>query len=169
MPVIQSYEIENDAEFKAFIDEALNKVSDLTFAFKEIQRDWFKSNTTIFNLKGSGLYPPLSPKYQEQKDARFGRRLPILVGTGRLRDSISGRPNGDSIVEVKKDSLIMGTKVEYGIYHQSDAPRSKIPLRKFLFIGPEAPSTAPSRVTGRLERFMSIIEAEVNRQIEDLQ
>lgn len=166
MVIATSYVLENDRQFAEALESAASKVSDLSFAMRRIKDDWFKSNKTIFNLKGSGLYPPLSPKYQEQKDQRFGRRLPIMVASGRLRDSVSGRPNSDSIVKVGKLTLIMGTKVPYGIYHQSDAPRFKIPLRKFLFIGPEAPRTAPSAVTGRLERFLNTIEAEVKRQLD---
>lgn len=167
---ITSYEIENDREFKAALKAASEKVSDLRFAFKEIQRDWFKSNTTIFKLKGSGLYPPLSPAYKAQK-AKTHPNAPIMVRSGRLRDSVSsssGRGNQDSIIQIGKSFLILGTKVPYGIYHQSDAPRSKMPLRKFLFIGPEAPRTAPSRITGRQERFLKIIELEVQRQLDKL-
>lgn len=162
--VIQSYVIENDAEFKRALDDAFRKVEDLRFAFGEISRDWFKSNKAQFSLKGSGQYPPLSPAYAQDKRRRLGS-LPIMVASGRLRDSISGAPNSDSILRIGKKTLILGTKVPYGIYHQSDRPRKKIPLRKFLFIGPEAPRTAPSAVTGRLERFLKIIELEVQRQL----
>lgn len=164
MATIQSYSIENDAEFRAAIEAAGEKVGDLRFAFKEISRDWFKSNKSIFNLKGSGLFPPLNEKYAAQKKKKFPAS-PIMVRSGRLRDSISGRPNADSIVRIGKLSLIMGTTVPYGIFHQSDAPRSRIPLRKFLFIGAEAPRTAPSRVTGRQERFLKILELEIERKL----
>lgn len=164
MVATQSYVIENDAQFKAAISRAAGKVDDLRFAFGEIARDWFKSNTAQFSLKGSGQYKPLSPEYQARKRKEVGAQ-PILVRSGRLRDSMSGQPNQDSIVQIGKQSLILGTKVSHGIFHQSDAPRRKIPLRKFLFIGPEAPSTAPSAVTGRLERFLKIIELEVARKL----
>lgn len=172
---IRSYSIDNDRAFAAALDKATAQVSDLRFAFAEIARVWFKSNVAQFSLKGPGKYPPLSPEYAKRKRRLAGRAIPIMVGalrgggvSGRLRDSISsssGTPNQDSIVQIGKQSMILGTSVPYGIYHQSDAPRRKIPLRKFLFIGPEAPSTAPSAVTGRLERFLSILEAEVARKI----
>lgn len=165
MPEITSYSIENDAEFKAAIRDAVSKVSDLRFAFGEISRDWFKSNTTIFKLKGSGLYPELSEPYKTIKKRKFPN-APIMVRSGRLRDSISGTPNSDSIVRIGKASLILGTKVPYGIYHQSDAARSKMPLRKFLFIGAEAPRSAGSAITGRGERFLKIIQLEVQRQLD---
>lgn len=164
MALIQSYSIENDKEFRAAIEEAARKVGNLRFAFQEISRDWFKSNTTIFKLKGSGLYPPLSDEYAKRK-AKTHPGAPIMVRSKRLKNSISGQPNKDSIVKIGKAAMILGTKVPYGEYHQSDKPRSRLPLRKFLFIGAEAPRTAPSRITGRQERFLKIIELEVQRKL----
>lgn len=163
--VISSYVIENDREFEAQIQGALARVSDLSVAFSLIAKDWRKSNRAQFSLKSSGMYPPLDALYEARKKKRFGN-VPILVATGRLRDSVTGSPNNDSIQIISKTGLIIGTRVPYGIYHQSDAPRSKIPLRKFLFIGPEAPRSAPSAITGRLQRWVSILQAEVQRQID---
>jgi len=173
--VSTSYEIENDREFAATIAKTSRIVGDLRFAMGEIARDWFKSNKTIFSLQGSGLYPPLNPIYKRVKDKRAGRSLPIMVGakagggeSGVLRDSVTNPQDRNAIVKIGKDSLIMGTKVKYGIFHQSDRPRQLLPKRKFLFIGPEAPSNAPSRITGRLQRFVAIIENEVESQLEAL-
>ena len=175
MVISTSYEIQNDKEFAATIDKALRTVSDLRFAFAEIARDWQKSNKTLFRLQGSGLYPPLNPVYARIKENKAGRRLPIMVGaaegggeSGRLRDSVTKANHPDSIVRITKTALIFGTKTPYGIFHQSDKPRRFLPQRKFLFIGPEAPSSAGSRVTGRLQRFKAIIENEVQSQLDAL-
>jgi hypothetical protein len=170
--LIRSYSIQNDARFAAAMDNAASVVSDLRVAWGLIAKDWFKSNKAQFSLKGSGQYPPLSEKYAERKARLGGAGVPILVGvrrgggvSGKLRDSISGAPNSDSIIQIGKQAMILGTRVAHGIYHQSDLPRRKVPLRKFLFIGPEAPSTAPSEVTGRLERWLAILEAETQRKL----
>jgi len=160
-----SYILENDAQFKRAIKDAGKRVSDLRFAFGEIARDWLKSNRTQFSLKGSGLYPPLSPAYAEQKAKKFPGAS-ILVATGRLRDSVTKASHPDNIVKVGRLSLVMGTRTPYGIFHQSDAPRSKIPLRKFLFIGPEAPQHARRADAGRLERWLSILDKELQRQLD---
>jgi phage gpG-like protein len=164
MPIITSYEIENDAEFQKQINDAVEKVGDLRIAFTLIAKDWRNSNIAQFSLQGTGLYPPLSKKYSERKKKKTPS-APILVASGRLRDSVTGGVNSDSIQEIKKDSLMIGTLVPYGIYHQSDRPRRKIPLRKFLFIGPESPQAALSIRTGRLQRWVSIIEAETARKL----
>ncbi len=165
MVTTSSFIIENDNEFAAQIDAAIARVSDLRVAFGLIAKDWRKSNAAQFSLLGNGQYPQLSAMYAARKRKEVGSK-PILVRTGRLRDSVGLARNGDSIQEITKTSLLMGTKTPYGIYHQSDAPRRKIPLRKFLFIGSEAPRTAPSAITGRLERWISILNAEVARKLE---
>lgn len=173
MVIPTSYVIENDRIFSAAIKKAAKEVGDLRFAFGEIARDWFKSNKTLFNLKGSGLYPPLNPIYQRVKDNQAGRRLPIMVGakkgggeSGMLRNSVTNPLDKNAIVRTTKTSLIMGTKVNHGIFHQSDAPRRFLPQRKFLFIGPEAPSNAPNPITGRLQRFLAIIDNETQSKLD---
>lgn len=163
-----SYIIENDQAFKDALNRASEKVSDLRVAFKLIQDDWIKSNKAQFTLQGSGQYPPLSKKYAARK-AVTHPGAPILVRSGRLRDSVARRAaTADSIREIGKLSMVLGTRTPYGIFHQSDAPRRKIPQRKFLFIGPEAPRNAPSPITGRLQRWLSILEAETQRKLENV-
>lgn len=160
-----SYILQNDAKFRAAIKKAGKRVEDLRLAFNLIALDWLKSNRTQFTLKGSGLYPPLSPDYAARKARQFPG-APILVASGRLRDSVTQKSHFDNIIEVGRQFLVMGTKTPYGIFHQSDAPRKKIPLRKFLFIGPEAPSHARRADAGRLERWLGILEGEVQRQLD---
>lgn len=159
-----SYSIENDKQFAAEIEKAIGLVGNLRVAFGLIARDWFKSNKAQFTLKGSGGYKPLSARYAAQKLRDVGQK-PILVRTGKLRDSVTEHGSSDSVLQISETALILGTRVPYGIYHQSDAPRKIIPLRKFLFIGPEAPRTAPSSITGRLERWTSILLAETARKL----
>ena len=168
--MVVSYEVENDKRLERRLKEAKRKVSDLRFAFGEIARDWWKSNKTQFNLKSSGLYPPLSPEYDERKRKLAGRNLPILVGadpgggeSGRLRDSVSGTPNSDSILVIRKLFLVLGTSVPHAPYVQGGT--SRMPERKFMFIGPEAPRAAGNPIRGRLSRWLQILEADVARQL----
>ncbi|MGR3219394.1 MAG: hypothetical protein ACUZ8H_06190 [Candidatus Anammoxibacter sp.] len=160
-----SYIIENDAEFKRAIQDAGKKVSDLRRAWTDISRDWRKSNTAQFSLLGTGLYPPLSPEYKKRKAKLFPGK-PILVATERLKKSVTSKGSPDHINVIVKSGFTFGTRVPYGIFHQSDAPRKTLPLRKFLFIGPEAPQFAKGRSAGRLERWLGILDAEVQRQLD---
>lgn len=76
------------------------------------------------------------------------------MASGRLKRSLTGAPNSDSIVRIGKKAMILGTKVPHGVYHQSDEPRSKIPQRKFLFID-----------DARRKRWIRIIDDEVVRKL----
>jgi phage gpG-like protein len=180
-----SYSLENDARFKQTLKDAGEVVNDLRIPFGLISRDFYRSERAIFKLQGPGLYPPfknsvrkqyeqdgvgvkrLSPKkqfdvvrsiYQERKKKKYGFDYPLLVASGKLAASIT-QPNAPfSINQIGNMFMVIGTSVPYGIYHQSDSPRKVIPQRKFVFIGPEAPSFATSDQQGRLERWLGYIE-----------
>lgn len=167
MVMLTSYSVENDAAFKKALDDALTKVSDLRIPFKLISNDFYKSQRAIFMLQSKGQYPdfgginPTAEKTEKAKWAKFRRCgfiYPLLVGReNRLMDSTTTPNHMDSINIIGKKSLIIGTKTPYGVYHQSDLARKKIPLRKFLFIGPEASRYATSQQMGRLQRWVKTI------------
>jgi phage gpG-like protein len=153
-----SYSIDNDRRFRQALDRARQETSDLTIPLTLIAKDFFKSQRAIWLLKSPGLYPDLAESTKAKRRRDNQPLYPILKRTGALELSMTDPTDPKAISEiVNKNTLIVGTKVEYGIYHQSDAPRSKIPLRKFLFIGPEAPRFASSEQKGRPERWMNIL------------
>ncbi|MFN8741529.1 MAG: phage virion morphogenesis protein [Pirellula sp.] len=160
-----SYSLENDAAFKATLKRASEVSEDLRIPLGLIGADFYKSQQAIFKLQGPGQYPDLSEKYKKQKQKKVGFVYPILVRTGRLSNSLLGPNNRDSIYKVTKLSLTLGTQTEYGIYHQSDKPRSKIPLRKYLFIGPEAKKFATSEQQGRLKRWTAILNDHIAKKL----
>lgn len=186
-----SYSVENDARFKQMLRNAASVSEDLRVPFGLISRDFYRSQRAIFKLQGPGLYPPFknsvrasslgggegkgsrrreevditkSP-YQKRKLKKFGFDYPLLVATGRLAASITQPSAPGSVNQITKLSFIVGTTVRYGIFHQSDEPRSKIPLRKFVFIGPEAPRFATSDQMGRLERWLNYMNDHVLKQL----
>jgi phage gpG-like protein len=126
-----SYKIENDIQFKANLDSAIKSVGDLRFVMGEISRDIFKTTKQNFILKGDGQYPSLSKAYAKRKAATLGS-LPILVSSGALRDSVTGRGNSDTIRHIGRQSLVQGTNVKYSGYIQRGT--KKMPARKYLFI-----------------------------------
>ena len=167
-----SYEIANDVAFKAALKQASLVSTDLRVPFGLIARDFYKSQQAIFQLKGPGKYPIFkgekNPKtgktaYQTHKIKKVGFDYPLLVKSGSLAASLLGPNNKGSILQITKLSFVLGTSIPYGIYHQSDEPRSKIPLRKFLFIGPEAPRFATSEQKGRLERWLGYMNDHIDR------
>lgn len=156
-----SYNVDNDKAFQNAISEAQSLVSNLTLPLTLISKDFYKSEKAIFMLKSPGQYDDLKPKTKNVKRRDFGFVYPILKRTGRLEESVTRSTHKDSINEiVNKRSLFIGTKTPYAVYHQSDRARGKIPLRKFLFIGPES-TFATSEQKGRLNRWLGILESYV--------
>lgn len=187
-----SYTVDNDKRFRKAMENAAAVSQDLRVPFGLILRDFYKSEQSIFKLKGPGKYPEfknsaratstggknnpngkrgteftatMSP-YQKYKLKRYGFDYPLLVRTGALAASILGPNSKGSVSKITNLSLVFGTSIAYGKYHQSDDPRKKVPLRKFLFIGPEASEFATSEQMGRLERWLNYINDHVVKTIQ---
>lgn len=155
---VTSYIVENDEAFNRGLDRLRKNVNDLRVPFGLIRNDFHRSNKIIFELKGPGLYPDLADSTKEYKQRTLGFVYPILVRTGRLAASLVNPSNSDAVSDVDATSLLLGTNVPYAIFHQSDAPRSKLPQRKVVFIdgGPSEKSKSSS-VAGRRERWLNIM------------
>lgn len=161
-----SYSVDNDKKFRNALSEMSKTITDFRIPFGLIQRDFYRSEQAIFKLKSAGQYPDfknggVSSKYARAKQKKRGFQYPLLVATGALAASMTGPSNPGSISTITALSLYIGTTIEYGIFHQSDEPRKKIPLRKFLFIGPEAKKFATSEQIGRLDRWLKILSDHV--------
>lgn len=169
-----SYSVDNDGRFQKAIEAAYEAVGDLSIAFGLIAQDFYKSEQAIWQLGGPGQYPDLgglkptakkTEAAKRAKERRFGFVYPLLKATGFLEQSMTSPSGAGSVCEIGPSTLILGTTVPYAIYHQSDAPRRKIPLRKFLFIGPEAVQFATSDQMGRLERWLGILNGVVGAKL----
>ncbi len=169
-----SYEVDNDKAFRKSLERAAEFSQDFRVPFGLILKDFYKSQQAIFKLKGAGKYPVFKgakdPKtghtrYQAEKIKKVGFDYPLLVRTGALAASTLGPNNPGSISKITELSLTFGSSIPYGIYHQSDEPRSKLPQRKFLFIGPEASRFATSEQMGRLQRWTGYIEDHIAKAV----
>lgn len=158
-----SYVVENDLAFDRAVNRAAKEVQDLSIPFAQVAQDFQKSRKAIFVLKGPGQYPDLSPKYKKAKEKVLGSPYPILRFTGRLEESVTNPEHPENVTRIDPLSLELGTEVPYGVYHQSDEPRKKIPLRKFLFIGPESTKFADNDLIGFPERALNTINSHVLR------
>lgn len=177
-----SYEIENDKKFARALSRAAKQIGNLETPLRQIAADFRKSRKAIFQLSGSGQYPDLSTKpfrawwekdedlnrfysggYKEYKEAKFGFAYPILKQTGRLEESLTNRNHPENVERINIDEMELGTTVPYGVFHQEGTKR--IPIRKFLFIGPEAPRFAKGdALKGFPERALKTLEKYVLRQ-----
>lgn len=160
--ITTSYSVDNDRRFRDAFARAAAGLTDLRIPFNLILKDFYRSEKAIFGLKSPGQYPDfknggIESRYAKYKIKKVGFAYPLLVRTGALAASLLGPTNRGSIALISPLSLIIGTSIPYAIFHQSDAARKKIPLRKFLFIGPEAPQFANSDQSGRPERWLNIL------------
>ncbi len=166
-----TYNFENQVQFSSLIRKALGQVGDLKEAFFLISEDFYKSERAIFKLKSKGGYVDLSPKYKTLKTRILGDPYPILKFSGALEKSIT-TPNAEgSIRRISKTDLIIGTSIPYGVFHNSDATRNKIPQRKFVFIGPEVRwfnQRDRQKGGGRLTRWSAIIEKTTEQKLKRL-
>lgn len=130
------------AEAADLIEGLERRLSDLTPAMKGVgeymlarTRERFDDEVDPDGRKWQALAPSTVESKQRRK-TKPGKRArvrakatDILKESFLLRDTIAY--NADST------SVRVGTPQEYGIFHQSDEPRSKIPQRKFLGVNAE--------------------------------
>lgn len=125
-----------DAELQAALSEFIGRAEDLTPALNDLgeylvrkTRQRFDTSTAPDGTK----WAPLTDKTKKAKQRRATTGKPyrtkadpsaILKDTFTLRDSIT--------YQTGSNTLYVGTNIEYGIYHQSEEPRTRIPRREFL-------------------------------------
>ena len=168
-----NWEVSNQKDFQAAIGRLQMNTSNFRTPFNLIANDFYKGQRKLLTLKGAGLYQDLAPatgiegnptttsKSKEAKQKRLGFTYPILLGkTGRLQGSLINKGHPEADFFLGKQTLIMGTKVNYARYHQSDEYRTVIPQRKVVFIdGGAADKAKDSSIAGRRERWLNIINS----------
>jgi len=173
------WSIENVDDLNEAIRRLGRATDDFRIPFRLIGSDWFRSNRKLFTLQSAGLYQDLAPargidgnptttsNYKKQKQKKLGFVYPIMVGATRvLSDSLLGAKNLGSVFTLRRQELFMGTRVPYAGFHQSDSPRSKMPLRKIVFIdGGPADRSKDSSISGRRERWLNIIDDHITQLV----
>lgn len=175
-PII-SFIPENDEKFRQLLDKYASRISDFRIPFGLIANHWYRGNKKIFSLKGPGLYHPLGG-FNNQDKVRFrgaevtkqlkaetlkkeevGFAYPLLKRRGDIERSLTSKNDKGAEYFVGRQSMVLGTKVPYAIFHQSDQPRSKMPQRKMIFIdGGPAERSKDALISGRIQAWTNIIE-----------
>lgn len=78
--------------------------------------------------QGGRKWAPLSPAYAKWKEARYPGR-PILERTGDLKRSLTSEKDPNAVRVEQRKGLMLGSKIPYGVYHQSPRPRGRLPRR----------------------------------------
>jgi hypothetical protein len=178
---ITSYIVDNDNDFKKALDRLKATTSDFRIPFGLIAREFYKSNRKIFKLKKAGKYPVLgginpsaikqgtqtNREFAEtQKERQVGFIYPLLVREGLLAASLVKSGHSNALKKVTKDSLLLGTSVEYAKYLQEGTKFMK--ARKVVFIdgGPLETSKGASS-SGRREQWLNIINTYIVDKINE--
>ena len=157
-----SYNVDNDEKLGQAFERAGRQSNNLKVPLAQISRDFMKSRKAIFALKGPGQYPDLSSKYKPMKESLVGFIYPILKLTGDLEKSVTETSSPDNILRIGFQSLEMGTSLPYARKHQEGLG---VPLRRFLFVGPESLKFANSEISGFPERALNTLNTWVLRDL----
>jgi len=109
--------------------------------FEQLGVSYRKEMKAIFmkqQPRGAGLrWAPLNPAYAAWKATNYPDAKGILRRTDRLYDSMTNKNNTENITIIQRFKASFGSRVPYGIFHDStDNPnRSHPPMRNFSIPG----------------------------------
>lgn len=106
-------------------------VADYRPVWSVIEDDFYAQVTDQFKTEGAEggeKWPALSPAYAGWKEIHFPG-MPILQRTGALQASLTSRTDANAVVVEERKHLTLGSRIGYGVYHQSTAPRTRLPRR----------------------------------------
>lgn len=125
------FDVMGDQQVVRGFSRFAESVKDLSEPFKQIVQDFHEIEKKQFDSEGgygSGGWQPLASSTIEQKQ-RQGWPLKIMVRTGDLRDVMTGGRSGYEDIQPLELKIMM---LAYGKYHQSTAPRTKLPRRPLI-------------------------------------
>ena len=145
--------------FDRKLRKLVSRSQDMSPAFHTIGKMFRQSRKTIFKIKGPGGYEDLKPATKKRKIAdpnSKAKPYPILKFTGALERSLINVGDKHNVNIVMRKSFAFGTNLWYAKFHNSQKKskhgKRRMPLRMFVFWGPEAPRTMRNR-TDATKRF----------------
>ena len=99
-----------------------------------IEDDFYAEEKAQFASEGADggeRWQELSPEYAGWKEAHYPGQ-PIMQRTGSLERSLTSGNDPNAVKIEAWKTLTLGSKVPYGIYHQSLDPRTKLPRRPLI-------------------------------------
>lgn len=101
---------------------------------KQLLRDFSRQFAQEGGVFG-GHWAPLAESTVAQRARKYGPWFaahPILVGTGALESSVEQRGAADNVYQVGANSLTIGTTNPHAVFHNSSAPRTRLPRRQIV-------------------------------------
>jgi phage gpG-like protein len=150
MPTSFSFEFYGDVQVERTLTTIADHAQDARPAFSAMARRFTTNNVKQFASEGahaSGGWAPLSPAYAAWKARHYPGRK-ILARTGRLRRSLTRRPFG--VERIEAQSMVIGSDVYYGRFHQTGVPENNLPRRRPV----ELPENERREWTKIMQRFL---------------
>lgn len=140
-------EMIGEEKIKSMISGLGLDMKDLKPAMEEVGRGAVKTfSGVVFTSRGQRIgenWPRLSPGYAARKAKRYAGS-PVLVRTGAMKSRFTHAADNTSVTISNPDPKFR--------YHQSSAPRSKIPRRAMIGIYPSLNSDVKRSVAAVIAR-----------------
>jgi phage gpG-like protein len=128
-------EVVNFNQIKKMMDDFIKAFGSARVPLSSVLTYWHKWNASnIFGLSGPGQYKDIDEAYKDYKEAAVGFIYPILKFDGVLEASVTSQESNYAVVELGDDYLIMGTSLEYALYHQNgtdNLPQRQVIIKTF--------------------------------------
>lgn len=149
-----SFEVEGEVQLNRALGVLMARTNDLSTVWPGVRDVLIEEAAAQFGSEGSHggtPWPALSPPYAAWKAAHYGQK-PILVRTGALKTSLTAAGSGDMLFQPGRTGMSWGTHVSYSVYHQSPAPRRRLPRRPMVMLTETAKREIPRLVQAHLMR-----------------
>ena len=154
--------------YKKAFDHLGDTISDISNFSKDFF-SWFRDLAKDqFDQQGSPSWPALAPKYQAWKNRYYPGR-PILVRSGKLRNSVTKEYSSFHFAKKSKNTLEIGTQnISYARVHQFGFFGSQRKRRVTIKI-PQREYIRPKQYTNDLEkRFQKVIINSWREQVDNV-
>lgn len=143
--------ITGDKETIAYLQSVRHELDDMSKPMRKIGselKDFFSND--VFATQGGAIgerWPALAPSTIKQKSKRYRAFSVVpLVRTGKMKESF--------FFKADKTSVTIGNNAPQFIYHQSSAPRTKIPYRPMLAINESVRSIAQDIIQSHVDEII---------------
>lgn len=116
--VIKAIEIKNQRHILGQLTKLTSRLSNLTPLFGNLASDFYIIERNVIFQGRPGKFPDLKQTTKDQKRRLFHSEYPVLVGSGRLRQSLTAPGARDNITRIGKLTATLGTKTPYANFLQ---------------------------------------------------
>lgn len=111
-----------------------DRAKDMRPGFDKVHEAFLRDEAKLFDSQGNGEWAPLAPTTLAYKQ-EHGLDTRIMFATGDLYNSLATAGDPNHIYEVTPQSMFIGSRIGYGVFHHSRKPRSSnLPRRPLVML-----------------------------------